>query len=119
MSDFRDPLLIQRALPVSRPAPVQPIRREFPTNASAHLAQAAFKPSTVVATTDGGLRPAYAQFVTDPDTHDTVLRIRDANTNAVISESPTPEIQAMSRALKAYADTVARHRAALHRSPAS
>jgi hypothetical protein len=110
MSDFQNPL-IQPARPVSKPAPVQAIRREYPSSAPAEQ-RPVLKPSTVVATTAGGLRPAYAQFVTDPDTHDTVLRIRDANTDAVISESPTPEIQAMTQALKAYADTVARHRAA-------
>jgi len=71
----------------------------------------------VVATTGGSLRPAYAQFVVDPTTHDTVLRIRDANTDAVISESPSPEIQAMTRALKAYADTLARRQAAVRGEP--
>jgi hypothetical protein len=116
MSDIRLSQ-ISAAFPVSRPAPVQPVRRDLPTNRPAD-AQAP-RPSTVVATTGGNLRPAYAQFVTDPETHDTVVRIRDANTNAVISESPTPEVQAMARAFKAYLDTVARHQAAIHAAPAT
>ena len=116
MSDFQISH-ISAALPVSRPAPVQPVHRYLPTNLPAD--PRAPKPSTVAATTGGNLRPAYAQFVTDPETHDTVVRIRDANTNAVISESPTPEIQAMARAFKAYLDTVARHQAALHVAPAT
>jgi hypothetical protein len=43
-----------------------------------------------------------------------VVRIRDTNTGAVISESPTPEVQAMLQALKAYADTAARHAVQQH-----
>jgi hypothetical protein len=111
MSDLRIPL-VTRASPVSGPAPVQPVRRDLPTQAPVDQTQA--RPSTVVADTGGSLRPAYAQYVIDPTTHDTVVRIRDTNTGAVISESPTPEIQAMLRALKAYADTAARHQAARH-----
>jgi hypothetical protein len=37
----------------------------------------------------------------------------------VISESPSPEIQAMLRALKAYADTAARRQAARQTGAAS
>src|ERR1700682_4598283 len=116
MSDIHDPL-VTPVSPVGRSAPVQPVRRDLPTAAPADPASAS-KPSTVVATTGGSLREAYAQFVVDPETHDTVLRIRDSNTNAVISESPSPEVEAMTRALKAYADTLARHHAALHVAPA-
>jgi FlaG protein len=115
MSDIRDPLIAPTS-PVSRPAPVQPVHRDLPTSAPADQTRAA-TPTAVVAVTGGSLRPAYAQFVVDPNTHDTVLRIRDATTNAVISESPSAEIQAMSRALKAYADTLARHQAAVHLQP--
>ena len=111
MSDIRDPL-IAPASPVGRSAPVQPVRRDLPTNGPVDQTQP--RPGTVVAATGGSLRPAYAQYVIDPTTHDTVVRIRDTTTGAVISESPTPEIQAMQQAMKASADTVARHQAALH-----
>jgi len=111
MSDISIPLVTQAA-PVSKPARVQPVRRDLPTTGFIDPTQA--KPSTVVAATSGSLRPAYAQYVVDPTTHDTVVRIRDTNTGAVISESPSAEVQAMLQGLKAYADTVARHRAALH-----
>jgi len=71
-----------------------------------------------VASTGGSLRPAYAQYVVDPTTHDTVVRIRDTTTGAVISESPTVEVQAMLQALKAYASTVAGQQAARHSAAA-
>jgi len=97
---------------------VQPVRRELPTNAPGDQTSQP-RPSTVVASTSGGLRPAYAQYIVDPTTHDTVVRIRDTDTGAVISESPTPEIQAMLQALKAYADTAARQHLARHTGAAS
>lgn len=98
--------------PVVRSAPVQPVRRDAPTNAPDDARQP--KPSAVVASTGGSLRPAYAQYIVDPTTHDTVVRIRDTNTGAVISESPSVEIQAMMQTLKAYANTVAGQQAARH-----
>jgi hypothetical protein len=118
MSDNLDSL-VKSVLPVSRPAPAQPVHHDLPT--VAHPAEPArvTTPSTVAAATGGSLRPAYSQFVLDPVTHDTIVRIRDANTDAVISESPSPELQAMSRALKAYSDTLARHQAALRVATAS
>ena|SRR5579859_6331615 len=109
MTDIRIPL-VTAALPVAPPLRVQPVRRDRPTSSPADKPT----PKSVVASTGGSLRPAYAQFVVDDATHDTVVRIRDANTGAVISESPTAEIQAMQRAMKAYADTLSRHQAALH-----
>ena len=118
MSDIRDPLITQ-APPVTRTAPVLPVvPRDLPPSVPVDQTKVA-PPSNVVAVTGGSLRPAYAQFVIDPTTHDTVLRIRDATKNAVISESPSAEIQAMTRALKAYADTLARHQAGIHLQPAS
>jgi FlaG protein len=110
MSDLHIPQ-VTPASPIARSAPVQPVRRDRPTNEPFDSSRPG--PNTVVAATGGSLRPAYAQYVVDPTTHDTVVRIRDANTGAVISETPTPEVQAMVRAMKAYVDTVARHRAAL------
>ena len=96
---------------------MQPVRRDLPTSAPSAADQP--KPTAVVASTSGSLRSAYAQYIIDPTTHDTVVRIHDTNTGAVISESPSTEIQAMLQALKAYADTAARHQAARHTGVAS
>jgi len=65
------------------------------------------------ATTGGNLRAAYAQFVFNPDTHDVVLRVRDSATDEVLSEFPSAQIQAMSKSLRDYAETLARQRLAL------
>jgi hypothetical protein len=113
MADLRDSV-IKPALPVpvTRVAAVLPVGRDAATTGAVDQKRAP-EPSPVAATTGGSLRPAYAQLVIDPETHDTVLRVHDAATNAIISESPSPEVQAMSRALKAYSDTLARHQAAL------
>jgi uncharacterized FlaG/YvyC family protein len=67
----------------------------------------------VGAATGGNLRPAYAQFATIPDTHDVVIRIRDATTDEVISETPSREVQAVTKYLADYAAAMARHQAAL------
>src|SRR5260370_39056177 len=104
---------------VSSPAPVQPVREE------AHAAErvehkAAPDPHTAAAATTGGnLRAAYAQYDVNPDTHDVVLRIRDASTDQVISETPSKEVQAMSKYLNDYAATLSRHRAALKNATAN
>ncbi len=103
---------------VSSPAPVQPVHHE------AHVAapvehKAARDPHTAAAATTGGnLRAAYAQYDVNPDTHDVVLRIRDASTDQVLSETPSKEVQAMSKYLNDYAATLSRHRAAL-KNPAT
>jgi uncharacterized FlaG/YvyC family protein len=68
----------------------------------------------VAASTGGSIRAAYAQFVIDQDTQDVVVRIHDAETHQVISETPSKEIQAMHAYMKNYTDTLSRHRAALH-----
>jgi hypothetical protein len=70
--------------------------------------------SARAAVTDGNLRAAYAQFVVDPDTHSTVIRIHDADTGQVLSETPSPEVQHMTETLKKYADTLSRYRASQH-----
>jgi len=65
------------------------------------------------ASTGGDLRAAYAQLVVNPDTHDVVIRVRDAATDEVLSEIPAEQVEAMARYLKDYAETLARHRASL------
>lgn len=112
MSNGKD-LRIEPTPAVTSPAPVQPVQHE------AHAADAAEHkpvrdPHTVAAATIGGnLRAAYAQYDVNPDTHDVILRIRDATTDQVISETPSKEVQAMSKYLNDYAATLSRHRAAL------
>jgi uncharacterized FlaG/YvyC family protein len=67
----------------------------------------------VAATTGGNLRAAYAQLIINPDTQDVVVRIKDSATDAVLSEYPNKDVQAMSQYLRQYAETLARRRAAL------
>ena len=62
----------------------------------------------VVAAVGGHLRGAYAQYIIDPDTNDVVVRVRDVATDALLSETPTPEIQALNRRYREYAATMAR-----------
>ena len=62
------------------------------------------------ATTGGNLRAAYAQYLVNPDTHDAVIRVRDSATDEVLSEFPSAQIQAMSKSLRDYAETLARQR---------
>ena len=60
------------------------------------------------ATTGGNLRAAYAQYLVNP-----VIRVRDSATDEVLSEFPSAQIQAMSKSLRDYAETLARQRLAL------
>jgi hypothetical protein len=64
--------------------------------------------------TDGNLRPAYAQFITNPDTHVTVILVRDATTGKILRETPPPEVQQMTETLKKYAAAQARFQASHH-----
>jgi hypothetical protein len=64
------------------------------------------------ASTDGHLRAAYAQYVVDADTHEVSLRIRDAATDEVIRQMPAAEIAAVNKALREYAEALARRHAA-------
>jgi hypothetical protein len=81
--------------------------------AAAHPAQPAPAPveQDVSASTNGQLQNAYAQFVIDPHTHDVVVRIRDAATDRILTELPSPEVQAVSRNLRDYAELLARRAA--------
>ena len=116
MSYGRD-LRIEPTPAVASTAPVQAVRPETPAVVAPMERKHAPDPHTVAATTGGLLRAAYAQYDVNPDTHDVVLRIRDATTDQVISETPSREVQAMSKYLNDYAATLSRHRAAL-KSPA-
>ena len=111
MSDSRNPS-ISPAPPVGRAAPVQPVRGQQPVGLPAERSVAPHG-HEVAAVTGGSLLPAYAQFMVDQDTHDVVIRIHDVATNQVLAQYPSAEIEAMSADMQKYADTVARHRAAL------
>jgi hypothetical protein len=73
--------------------------------------KAAAEDVDVAASTMGHLQNAYAQFVIDPDTDEVVVRIRDASTDRILTELPSPEVQAMGRHMKEYADMLARRAA--------
>src|ERR1700675_1053181 len=99
MTDFQE-IRGEPTQPVRATAPVRPISREQPVVAPEH--QQARHEEAKAAVTDGNLRAAYAQFVVDPDTHMTVIRVHDAKTSEVLSETPSVEIQQMNDALKHY-----------------
>lgn len=117
MSDSWD-LQIQPTPPVGRPSAVQPIRSEDPVGGPGHPGPRPGQ-SAPAAATGGSLRAAYAQFVVNPDTRDVVIRVRDSSTDEVLSETPSPEVEAMARYLRDYANTLARHRAALRAAASS
>ena len=114
MSDSQDH--IQPVSPVSGAALVQPVRPERPAGTPA-AQRPELGHDSAAASTGGNLRAAYAQFVVNPDTNDVVIRIVDSETDAVLNEYPSKEVQAMSTYLQGYANTLARHRAAAHAEP--
>src|SRR5438067_258207 len=95
-------LRIEPTPAVSAPAPVQPVRNDAPIARPVDQKPAP-APGITVASTGGTLRPAYAQYAVNPDTHDVVIRIRDAATDQVISETPSREVEAMTKYLNEYA----------------
>jgi hypothetical protein len=101
----------------------EPVRDYLPgmTAVPANASRSSVHPETdePVAATAGHLRPAYAQFVVDPETHDVSLRIRDAATDEVIRQFPSAELEAMNKAMREYARALAlRHAAAQARARA-
>ena len=112
MSYGRD-LRIEPTPAVSSPAPVRVVQHETHAADPAERKPAHDSHPAAAATTGGSLREAYAQYDVNPDTHDVVLRIRDSATDQVLSETPSKEVQAMSKYLNDYAATLSRHRAAL------
>jgi hypothetical protein len=106
-------LRIEPTPAVVSPAPVQAVQREGAAANPLERKPVRDPHSAAAATTGGGLRAAYAQYDVNPDTHDVVLRICDAATDQVLSETPSKEIQAIGKYLNDYAATLSRHRAAL------
>ena len=111
MSDSQN-LPIQPTPPVRSAGSVQPVRYERPAGTPAEPRPEPGK-DAAAATTGGNLRPAYAEFIVDPDSKDVVIRIKDSTTDAVLSEYPSKEVQAMTKHLRDYADVLARRRASL------
>jgi hypothetical protein len=65
---------------------------------------------------NGHVHAAYTEFVVDPETHDVVVRIRDAATDRVLDELPSAQMQAVHKAMAEYAEKMALRRAALQAS---
>src|SRR5689334_8253638 len=68
----------------------------------------------VAAVTGGSLKRVYAQLVVNPDTHDVVIRVRDATTHEVLSEYPAEAVEHMEQDLMRYLATV-QHRKSVRR----
>ena len=113
MSDSLDHS-VKPVAPVAGSQSVQPVRPEPPQPIIARSATPDRKPD-VAASTSGSLPPAYSQFVVNQDTHDVVIRIRDAATDQVLAEYPSQQVEEIAAYMKTYAETLARHRAALHK----
>jgi hypothetical protein len=112
MSDSNDSL-VEPTPPVRAAAPVRPVTPEPPATPPVPPVRTAPVPvhAALAAVTAGNLRAAYAEYVVNPNTHDTVIRVRDAVTGKVLSETPSPEMEQMVVALKKYSDTLNRYRA--------
>ena len=96
---------IDRVSPVLGPAATPAVRRVADPRVPAHQ-------HDVAAITEGTLPHAYAQLVVNPDTHDVVIRVRDAATHEIISEYPSEAIEHMAKDLMQYLNTVQRRRGA-------
>jgi hypothetical protein len=112
----RQDLRIEPAPPVGGAAPVRAVQADAAARGATNADSG--RQSQAAAVTGGGLRAAYAQFVVDADTHEVVVRIRDASTDEILNEMPSREVQEVEKYLRTYAETLARHRAALRRDSA-
>jgi hypothetical protein len=117
VSDSRE-LQIQPTPVVVAVPGARPVRREGGVG-TPDEARLDFGAKGAAAATGGNLRAAYAQFVVNPDTHDVVIRVRDSATNEVLREYPSEQVEALSRYLNEYAETLVRRRAALRGGLAS
>jgi hypothetical protein len=66
--------------------------------------------SGIAASTGGSLRPAAAQLVVHPTSHELIICISDAVTHTVIAQLTSPEVEAMTGDMRRYADAAARRR---------
>jgi hypothetical protein len=109
---------IEPTPPVVGAGAVQPVRSAGPAAPPAEPSRNADRLMPAAAT-GGSLRPAYSQFVVNPDTNEVVLRIKDSLTDAVLNEFPSKEVQAMSKHLQDYAQAMARRRVTIQNGSAS
>ena len=98
--------------PVASTPAVQPVRGQRWVALPGERTPAAADRSVPAVATGGGLPASYAQFVVNHDTHDVVIRIRDAATDRVIEEYPSAQVEELAKYMKAYTESLARHRAA-------
>ena len=91
---------------------MEPVRSDAPPVTPQGAGESASSKHDVAALTGGNLAGQYAQLVINPETHDVVIRVRDAKTDEVLSEYPSSEIEHLAMFLKQYAQTLARRRAA-------
>ena len=110
MSDARTPP-VGPVPPVGGTPAVEPVRPERPPVAPRDPQVAAGK-HDVAAITGGNLPGQYAQLVINPDTHDVVIRVLDAQTHHVIDEYPSSAVEHMAVYLKQYGEMLARRHAA-------
>ena len=107
----------RRVEPTTAAVGTEPVRDYVPGKASVPvsggLSAVHAESDGAVAATAGHLRPAYTQYVVDPDTHEVSVRIRDAATDEVIRQIPSAEVAAVNKAMREYAQALAlRHAAA-------
>jgi hypothetical protein len=114
MSDIQD-LRVEPVAPAAAVEPVQPARKAHAPAQPAPGPDSKHEPAAV--STIAQLGTAYAQFLVDPDSQDVVLKIRDAATNEVLNEIPSPAVQALDKHLREYAELLARRRAATAATP--
>lgn len=98
--------------PVANTPAVQPVRDQRSMALPGERTSAGTDRPAAAAVTGGSLPASYAQFVVNQDTHDVVIRIRDSATDRVIEEYPSAQVEELAKYMKAYADTLARHRGA-------
>jgi hypothetical protein len=105
-------LRIEPTAPAGAAEPIHPALPTRPTPPEPPEPQPQRDSVPVAAETGGHLRAAYAEYIIDAETNDVVVRIRDASTDRVVRELPSPEVQALMRTLNDYAKLAARRRVA-------
>ena len=114
MSDIQD-LRVEPVAPAAAVEPVQPTRAAHAPAQPAPSLES--KHELAAVSTIAQFGTAYAQYLVDPDSQAVVLRIRDAATDQVIHEIPSPAVQAIDKHLREYAEFLARRRAATSATP--
>jgi hypothetical protein len=101
---------VEAVAPVGAIAPTHPAQGVRVPHPSGAPVEPRHDPAVV--STVAPLGASYAQFVVDPASQDVVLKIRDAATDRVLTELPSPAIQAADKSLREYAKLLERRHAA-------